>query len=82
VSTELEARAPFICPDVRVVAEPKAGDQVLPLESLLSSCRSLLGIITEIDVNAVVWLRELLLANTSLRAKLVIVLYPACVTRA
>lgn len=76
----LVPEAPFLWPEHRVLAETRTYRDAPPWEQLLQDAKSLCGMVTELGESGVDFLERVLKKNPSLKAKLVLVLYPACQT--
>jgi len=77
----LDPVPPFVWPDPRVFGGSHAYTSAVPYDSVISRARGLAGVVTGVDLRGARWLAELV-SNRNLQSRLVIVLYPACPTRA
>jgi len=77
----LDPVPPFVWPDPRVFGGSHAYTSAVPYDSVISRARGLAGVVSGVDLQGARWLAALVRIR-NLQSRLVIVLYPACPTRA
>src|SRR2546427_1579064 len=77
----LDPVPPFVWPDPRVFGGSHAYTSAVPYDSVISWARGLAGVVSGVDLQGARWLAALVRIR-NLQSRLVIVLYPACPTRA
>ena len=80
-SSYLKPSPPFLWPEPRVFENSIDYDQYPPFHDLLESAQSICGVISELHGEGLQWFIQLMQKQTQIRAKIILVLYPACATK-
>jgi hypothetical protein len=77
----LSPTVPFVWPDPRVLAQDAQYKDAVPFDTLIRQAGVLFGVVNDVNTRCVDWLAEILCSVAEMQSRLIVALYPACITR-
>lgn len=71
---------PFVWPEPRIITEQLSYGHHVPFYPLLDEAEIIFGIVYDLQKDGIDWLNNILQDKKNLKCKLIVVLYPACLT--